>query len=287
MKAKNILLDIKYIFLNFAQALFSTHLQFKWDKDIRNSKIIIVDRNAIDLGVAMQRPSIVLQRGDISWYYAVRGQDATNTVSYKDAGLLTNLGEYTPSGRMGMQKTYTDLLRGYIIFNVVSKSGVQTEILADHLFVNLTGFRDEFKRYGIKQFNNLSVSQEQLIKSNASPDLFGIQVSIGFVLQPHIRKNEKTYNCIVYIDENEYVEGHQFIVQENGNMIVFYDTPIATPKISYTEAVTLEQKLDVELIPTLDPLKFLLPTGDAVAGYYKVVEHINVVDSDNLFEVNV
>ena len=70
----NISLDIKYIFLNFAQKFFAQNSKFKWTKNVQTSKIIIADKNSIDLGVVTRRPSIILNRGGFGWTYSIRGQ---------------------------------------------------------------------------------------------------------------------------------------------------------------------------------------------------------------------
>ena len=45
---RNLILDIKYTFLSFIQALFSEDLKYTWNPSERLSKIIIADRYAVD-----------------------------------------------------------------------------------------------------------------------------------------------------------------------------------------------------------------------------------------------
>ena len=59
----NVSLDIKYLFLNFVQQFFAEQTKYKWTKNVQTTKLIIADKNTIDIGVATRRPSIILNRG--------------------------------------------------------------------------------------------------------------------------------------------------------------------------------------------------------------------------------
>ena len=61
----SVTLDVKHIFLSFLQKFFEKQDRYKWSSDIRTSKVIIADKNAIDLGVVERRPSIILSRGNL------------------------------------------------------------------------------------------------------------------------------------------------------------------------------------------------------------------------------
>lgn len=265
----NIILNVKYIFLNFVQALFSMDPVFTWEADVQKTKIIIADRYAIDLGVAVLRPSILLQRGELSWTYLVKGQDATNAIINYNGKGFSSLSAYDSTiSDPSNVKAYTDLLRGYVVFNAVSKSGVQAEILADKLFKNLTGFKDELRRAGIRQINNLSISQEQIIRANSDIELSGVQVSLGFTQQLHIIRDEKNYNCYAYVGETEVFENHDYTVINNGTAIKFRVAPTETVILDYTDAITLGSHTGVTLDATADPLIYEVPNGAAIAGYY-------------------
>lgn len=269
MIRNNIVLNLKYTFLNFLQALFSLDPVYTWDPDVQKTKIIIADRHAVDIGVAVHRPSIILQRGEVGWTYSVRGQDATNAIMNYNGKSLQNLFAHTPAvSDPSNVRTYTDLLRGFVVFNVVSKNGIQAEIIADKLFKNLTGYKEELRKSGIRQVSNLTMSQEQIIRANSEIELIGVQVSLGFLQQIHIIKDEKNYNCYAYIGEREVFENHDYLVTDSGTSITFWEVPENPVTIDYTEAITLESRTGIALIPTGNPKVFLIPGGEAVAGYY-------------------
>jgi len=280
----NVILNVKYIFLNFVQALFSIDPVFTWDADVQKTKIIIADRHAIDLGVAVLRPSIILQRGDLSWTYLVKGQDATNAiVNYNGKG-FSNLAAYDSTiNDPSNVKAYTDLLRGYVVFNAVSKNGVQAEILADKLFKNLTGFKNELKSAGIRQINNLSISQEQIVRANSDIELSGVQVSLGFLQQIHIIRDEKNYNSYAYVGETEIFENHDYTVVNNGTAIKFRVAPTDTVILDYTDAITLESHTGVALNTTADPLIYELPNSAAISGYYILSTKMIINNDDKLY----
>jgi|GEM_PF-4772723 len=261
----NILLNIKYVFLHFLQALFSNDHIYTWDPDVQKTNIIIADRHAIDIGVAVFRPSIILQRGDVSWTYSVRGQDATNAlINYNDKNLQS-------VGNKGyLNKAYTDLLRGQIVFNIVSKNGIQAEIIAEKVFKNLTGYKDELRKAGIKLINNLSISQEQIIKNSSEIDLVGIQIYLGFIQQLYIVKDEKNYNAYLYINDTEIFENHDYTIIDNGTKIKLREVKEGILKLDYIDTLTLESRIGVELLSTTDPLIYLIPNSGSILGYYKI-----------------
>lgn len=57
--------DIKHIFLSFAQEYFSDSLatSYEWNINPVETEIVIADKYAIDIGVAVKRPSIIVSRG--------------------------------------------------------------------------------------------------------------------------------------------------------------------------------------------------------------------------------
>lgn len=268
----NLLLDVKRLFLSFAQAVFSNNIQFRWDPDLKKTDIIIVDRNAVDLGVVVKRPTIVLQRGAFSWMYAVRGQDGTNAVGFNDKFLADNTG-YPNTIR---SKVYTDLLRCTLSFFCLAKDGIQAEIIANHLFIALTAARDDFRKLGVQNITGLSMSEEQIVKQSSTLEYSGIQIQIGFTIQPTITVEDRLNNCYIYIENDLFSEQTDFSIEDLGTKVVFKEVPSETPKIDYIDAITLETVNAVNLVPTSDPKEFLVPDGQAIAGFYKILNNIEL-----------
>jgi hypothetical protein len=268
----NLLLDVKRLFLSFAQAVFSNNIQFRWDPDLKKTDIIIVDRNAVDLGVVVKRPTIVLQRGAFSWMYAVRGQDGTNAVGFNDKFLADNTG-YPNTIR---SKVYTDLLRCTLSFFCLAKDGIQAEIIANHLFIALTAARDDFRKLGVQNITGLSMSEEQIVKQSSTLEYSGIQIQIGFTIQPTITVEDRLNNCYIYIDNDLFSEQTDYSIEDLGTKVVFKEIPSETPKIDYIDAITLETVNAVNLVPTADTKEFLVPDGQAIAGFYKILNNIEL-----------
>lgn len=272
-------LKVKYIFLQFTQALFSEITPFRWDYNPTISKIIIADRNVADLGVAMQKPAILLQRGGLMWTYLVRGQDGTNVSNFKVDGLAPLSGNSTTVAKE--RKYYTDLMQGSVVFNVLSKSGLQAEMLADLLFTAITGNKDKFRLAGIFQFNSMAISEERVIKQIADVETFGVSIQIGFSLQSHIKRDVKVYNISISSDTDELHEGFDYNVINNGTNIQLlndYYEPSGL-KVDYVDAITLEQKSDVAMILSSGTNIYTLEDSGTVLGYYNMLSAITSVSS--------
>lgn len=272
---RNLILDIKYTFLSFIQALFSEDLKYTWNPNERASKIIIADRYAVDLAVAGKKPAIVLQRGSFGWSYSVRGQDGTNAVGFNDKFLKALSGYALDSDA----KVYTDLLRGSVSFFILSKSGIEVEEIASKLFINLTAYQDEFRKIGIKNITGLSITPEQILKQTSEIEISGVEVQLGFYKQINIARDDKFYNCIVIENNKELLESFDYIVIENGTKLEF-KKQVENPKISFIEAITLEEYIDIILEKETDFI-YKIPDGLAISGYFKIYNNNNFLVESN------
>ena len=70
----NISLDIKYVFISFAQQFFATHSKYTWNSELLKTKLVIVDKNAVDLEIVEKRPAIIVSRGSMAWTNTNPGQ---------------------------------------------------------------------------------------------------------------------------------------------------------------------------------------------------------------------
>lgn len=271
---KNIPLDIKYMFLNFAQAYFSEYLPLKWEYDVRTTKIIIADSDIVDIGITAKRPCIILKRGPMSWMFYVRGQDGTNSITIKNEGFSTTYG-FAPNAQPQYRQAYTDLVRASIVLNVFSKNSIQVETIANNLFIGLTGFKSDFRQMGIHQMIGLSIGATQIAKSmaNTKAELFHTPINLDFIFQQNVIKGEKYNNCNVYVNGLEILEGLQFEVISGGTQIQLknelYDVDILT--ITYRDAITLEIVEGAILVATSNPLIYTIPNSGAILGYYTLL----------------
>ncbi len=274
----NIPLNIKYIFISFLQALFKTVGPYRWDPDPKVSKILVLDKYAQDLSVAKSRPSIVVSRGPLAWTFTNRGQDGIN------AGIISGMSSlfgYEYNSNPTSKKGYVDLIAGSIDIQVVHKNGVEAEEIANYIFSSITGFKDEIRQAGIYNINGLSIGPEQLIQATSEIILCGITVSVSFSsLQPIIRSSYSYYLQIL-LNSVEIYEDFDYTVISNGTQIKFKEIPSVTPKINYTDAVTLEPRTNVNLEATADPLIWSLPVGNSIRGRYSILNAINITNDES------
>jgi hypothetical protein len=258
---------IKRLFIQFIQAYFAENSYLRWNYDITKTKIVITDRNAFDIGVAVRRPSIVVTRGDLAWTFMIRNQDGINTLgkNFIDAAGSKATGAKYP-------RIALDLVRGSITFNVISKNGLQAENIADMIFSALTSYKKDLMAAGVQQFLNLSIGAEQTISQKSEIQLIGVPVNLAFYYRHSIITDERLYNIKILVNGEEWFEGNNsdFTIQANGTQIQFNNQlpSNADIKIYYVDAVTLENT-ETSLVQS-DALLYTIPNGGAVLGFYNV-----------------
>lgn len=170
--------ELKRIFLSFAQAYFrDVHPTLKWNVDSRLTKIFIGDKNIAAPAIFDKMPSIILARGSMSFVQSSIDQMQAQNVPF---GSTTT-------------KQRTDLVRGTVTFNCTSQNGVEAEEIANVLFLNIVGMKDKFRENGIHQILGLSIGEEQLARSDASPRLCIVPVTVMFTVQTTILTTQDLY----------------------------------------------------------------------------------------------
>ncbi len=162
--------EIKRTFLSFAQTYFRDvhhNPKLRWNLDQRITKIFIGDKNIAAPAAVDKMPSIILARGSMSYI-----QSSIDQMQY----------ENSPFGEPEA-KQRTDLVRGTVTYNCTSQNGVEAEEIANVLFLNIVGFKDQFRKNGIHQILGLSIGEEQLARSDANPRLSVVPVTIMFTAQ--------------------------------------------------------------------------------------------------------
>jgi len=275
----NLALEIKYIFLNFAQGYFAEPVsRYVWYSNPRTTNIIIADKFAVDIGVASRRPAIILSRGNMGWTYAVRGQyEQMNPLASDDSWGFGSLDPPALDENRFRGQRYTDLLQAGIIYNVISKQGVEAEDIANKLFVALTAHKQALRKIGIFKFNSMNISQEQLLKYKGDVELYGVSVSTSFLVQKHLFQADKDFNCRVWVDGIEQYENIHYRVLPSGTQIKFFSTQDASAIVTmnFVDAVTLATRTGV-ILTTTDYQTYTIPNGWAIYGYYKIVDAIIV-----------
>lgn len=273
MTTGNISLDIKYIFISMMQEYFAQHYKYPWVKDVTQTKIIIVDKNAIDLGITIKRPTIVFSRGSFSFmklgmnqkaYFAQPGQSAPE-----------NLQGPTPSSSAYKNTVYNDMIRGGGTFTAVAKSGLEAEALAAEAMTVLYAFREEMQSKGVHSVFSISMGEEAIIKNNSDIEMIGISITFGFQKNVVVSRGEGHYNILVTVDDEKEFESIGFRVDiPDADMVIMTTAPATgcVVKATYVDAITLETVEDVILEGDVDGVNknFIIPDGGTVYGYYVI-----------------
>lgn len=284
LSTNNISLDIKYIFLSFAQNYFKKETtRFIWAENPVTSGIIIADKFSVDLGIAAKRPAILLSRGPAGWTYAVRGQYGHLNPNISGNIRLGALKPAITEDRM-MGQEITDLYSGSVTYNIVAKQGVEAEEIANKLFSAITAHKQDFHQIGIFKFTSMSISDEKIIKYRGDFELVGVSINISFLMQYTFATSDSYHNVRVWLDTEDQFEGINYNVINNGTQIEFFSAPEtgASVIVTYVDAVTLETRSMVTIGTGDDITKiFTIINNGAIYGYYKLFEGMLVTLTDN------
>ena len=292
----NINLWIKHTFLSFAQGYFSLDEKFTWDINPILTKLIIADKFAVDLGVIEKRPAIILSRGSFGWTDTIRGQDGINApLSSKRVDTLAP----APSDVRCGDFIFTDLLRVSVTYNILSKSGIEAEEIANKLFVALSGYKREMQSYGIHHTMGLTIGDERIVKTTSEIEAMGVTVSLGFMAQRSIEKAIKLNNIEVIqqvprtttvgtITQDIYLkENIDYHVINNGMEVEFVNPPAAFPEttalqVNFVDAITISG-VSSTLVGIIDgENRTYTVNGGTVLGYYTLTAEIIVSGMANI-----
>lgn len=252
MSIHNYDLDIKRTFLSFAQHLFAEDPKYTWTATPSETKVLIVDKYAINLNVLEKKRSIVLSRGTHGWSYRAIGQ-------LKDAYMVE------PD-----RKTYTDLIRGSVVYNCIAQNGLIAEHLAHKLFAGLAAFKDQFRKQGIHSLQNISIGEETILKSDSSIELTTVPIFVQFETQKEFRIGYDHYTF--YLEDQDsarYYQGSDFKIDNAG--ITFYEAPLTgtTFTATYVNGITLEEVVE-PLIGTVNGTNTSFAVSYPIYGEYPI-----------------
>lgn len=270
----NVTLDAKYMFAGFLQSFFKTQARYKWDSNIQLTKIIIADKNAIDIGVVERRPSVIISRGNLGWAYATRGQGALGHT----AKGRTTVGSLATGQEE--DSTVTDLIRGSITINCIAKYGLQAEELANLVFFALSGNKDKFFDRGIHSLTGLAIGEESILRSNSDIELTAVPVSLQFSFVKDVFTSFQTRDLVLHYTSSTYpvkdwYEGSSFNVNVSGNVVTTFTAPDTGGALTatYVDAVSGESRSQVSLTGALNGSNrvYTLPNNEYALGYYKIL----------------
>jgi hypothetical protein len=238
--------NIKKVFLSFAQKYYKDDPVLTWTADSRTTKIFIVDKYAIDPSVVEKMPAIVLNLGS-------RGFAQTSI----DQRLTLDLSK-------GI-KGRTDLLQCSITYHIISKNGVEAESIADGLLLRIMGFKDEFRKRGIHQILRSSIGEEQVIRGDASIRMSMVPVYVQFTVQAGAKFAEEIYSLSVFENTAQQYEGLDFYVV-SGQDIVFFTPPTSGLSLyaTYTGRFTLAEHVLEPLTGVVDGINKIFETTEEV-----------------------
>lgn len=218
-------LEIKRVFLSFAQQLFEQDPKYTWNVDPSQTKINIFDKYAVDLKIIESKRSIVLSRGVYGWQYTSIGQ-------------LKEAPPMTPD-----RKVYSDLISGSITFNCIARQGIVAEHLAHKLFVALTAYKDQFRKNGIHRISNVTLGEENILKSDSNIEVTAIPVYVQFQTQKDVRTGTSFYTIYLEdFDGHRYFQGSDFIIKSINSIEFTENVPKdLTFTAYYAHAVTLAE----------------------------------------------
>jgi hypothetical protein len=241
----NLPIAIKKVFLSFVQQYYATEdSRLVWNVDKRLTKIFIGDKFIAAPEVVEKMPSIILSRGTMTWAQTSIDQ-------------MQNTDLYSATEGMDPNKKRTDLVRASITFQCISQNGIEAESIANNLFLNFVGYKDQLRRNGIHQIMGVSMGEETLIRSDAAPRLVSVPVNIVFTTQVSLATTLDLYTIKVLIDgdftpyaeEGPYgrVYREWFSYEISGSHMMFsYPPPSGSAiKVDYTGKYTLTQYTDV------------------------------------------
>jgi hypothetical protein len=168
-------IDAKRIFLGFAQSLFADNYALRWSLDPKTTAILIGDKHFIESPLIEMKPAIILSRGPLRW-----GQ---HTI---DQRMQYNLAT--------LDKKFSDIIYGTVVYNVLSQTEYVTERLADYLFTKLTGYRDQFRKNGINNIISISMGDTVVLKNNTDVEFVNVPISINYAMQRSVDYVHDTFS---------------------------------------------------------------------------------------------
>lgn len=196
---------IKRIFLNFIQAYFAQHTKYTWSLG-PDSKILIIDKYAMDLTQTAKKPSIVLSRGGMRWANSSIGQLSQRSIVSANA-------------------VFTDLSAGTITLNCIAKNGIVCEELALTLRNLFTAYKLQLKKVGIHSIDNIAIDEERTLMADSDIVLTVVPVTIQYSKQSTLQYLQDFYsvNATLTFSGINYGGYSGYITPENTSVFQLYE----------------------------------------------------------------
>jgi hypothetical protein len=276
--SQNLPINIKKVFLSFMQKWYTDQdPTFVWNVDPRLTQIFIGDSYIEAPEIIEKMPSIVVSRGDLSWAFTSIDQLVTQNLP------MSVPSNSSPTGYMDPDKLRTDLIRCSITFLCISRNGIEAETIANRIFYNLVGYKDQLKHNGIHQILGISMGKEQLVRGDTVARLVSVPINVVFTIQSSIATTLDLYTITVlydgdfapYSEAGPYgnVYNSVFAYQISGNMLYFSEAPPigSTLSVSYTGRYTLNKYVNITPSGLIDGFNSVYSLPEYVYTSYYVV----------------
>jgi hypothetical protein len=158
-KPKRPLNEAKDILILCLKTFFSTHEEFTWSPISKESKISITDVFPVDKDIKESFPCIQVQRHPFAWRSGHLNQTVYNNLQDKHSGL--------------------DLLKGSFSCLCASTLGLESERLAEDVFLFFTRYRNIIAENGLFDIKDLVIGDESIRKAGSDTDIVVVPVKIG------------------------------------------------------------------------------------------------------------
>jgi hypothetical protein len=155
--------DAKDILLLSLKTFFSTHEEFTWSANSKDTVLTISDSFPVDREKKENYPTVILQRHDFTWRNRHLNQTSYNNLQDKRYGL--------------------DLLSGTFTCLCASTLGLEAERLAEDVFLFFTRFREIISAKGLFDVKNLSIGAEQVQRAGSDTDIVVVPVRLGVSIE--------------------------------------------------------------------------------------------------------
>lgn len=245
-------IEIKKVFLSFVQQYFQTKYRgLVWNVDIRRTQIFIGDKNAVAPEIVEKMPSIVLNRGGMTYLQTSIDQTVKQTLDSKT-------------------KHRADLVRATLTLACLSSNGLEAENIASKLFTILVAYKDEFRQHGIHQIMGISMGEEQMIRGDSVERLYMVPVNITFVFQVDVASTTNYYDLTLTAADGTTTLIERLDYTISGGNYVVLTMPLHSGvnlRATYTGALTLSSYVSETPSGIYDGLHRIYSLYEAVYGY--------------------
>lgn len=254
---------VRKVILEFLQAAFFNDKTYTWSTDPNATKIEIVNEFATKTLEIEKYPKIVLTRGD----WAARDV-AIGRKGHNDRLLQPDT------------RHYQDLTSGTLILNVLSKSSIEAELIAEKVFLSLMAWQEDIKEtFIISSIRNLRLGSIQVVEQNSDFRVFQVPVYLQYDKTLQFVKSYDYYDVELTVDGERLYQSTDFWVFNNYVQFRYAPASGVDIQMSYLVRDTLS---GVTESPTLgaNGERQIFPFSYDIYGPYYLISGIDITIGD-------